>query len=163
MDFIVDTDVLSVFCKIGKTVLLKRILPYSKIYITQETIRELKRAKKLGFDYLDDVAEVVNVIELDKEVFEKSKKIAKNNEKLHLTEIYGILLCKKKGMIMVTNDKVAKQFCRNIDVAWMDIVEILRFGFVKKRIDKDEGWKIIREIEEKDKTRIRNAERIFEV
>ncbi|MGC1122797.1 MAG: hypothetical protein WBA22_17080 [Candidatus Methanofastidiosia archaeon] len=162
MDFIVDTDVVSMFCKIEKIALLKRIFPYSKIYITQETTRELERAKKLGFDYLDDVAEIISVIELDKEVFEKSKKIAKNNEKLHLTEIYGILLCKKKRMIMVTNDKVAKEFCRSIDVAWMDIVEILRFGFVKKRINKDESWKIIGEIEEKDKTRIKNAERIFE-
>lgn len=102
MDFIVDTDVVSMFCKTEKIALLKRILPYSKVYITQETIRELERAKKPGFNYLDDVAEVVSVIELDEEVFGKSNKIAKNNEKLHLTEIYSILLCRKKGMIMVS-------------------------------------------------------------
>lgn len=32
MDFIVDTDVVSMFCKIEGIALLKKILPYSKIY-----------------------------------------------------------------------------------------------------------------------------------
>lgn len=95
-------------------------------------------------------------------MLEKSKEIAKNNKKLHATEIYSILLCRENGMVMVTNDKVAKRFCEEKGVSWMDIIELLRFGFSKKKIEEDEGWMIIKEIEEKDKTRIRNVERIFE-
>lgn len=145
------------FGKIGRSALLKRIFPHSKVYITPETIKELERAKELGFDYMDDVVDVINVIELNEETLEKGKEIAENNKKLHLTEICSILLCKKKGMVMVTNDKVAKKFCEENDVIWMDIVELLRFGFLKKKVEEDEGWEIIREIEEKDKTKIKKC------
>lgn len=81
---------------------------------------------------------------------------------MHLTEICSILLCKSEGNVMLTNDKAAKRFCDNHNVTWMDIVELLRFGFLKQKITENECWEIMRDIEEKDKTRIRNAERIFE-
>jgi len=99
---------------------------------------------------------------LDQKIFRKSEEIAENNRKLHLTEIYSILLCEKREMIILTNDKAAKRFCKEKSIQWMDIIELLRFGFLKGRIKRNEGWKIIKEIEEKDKTRIKNAERIFE-
>jgi predicted nucleic acid-binding protein len=162
MDFVVDTDVVSMLGKIGRITLLKRFFLHSKVYITSETIRELERARELGFDYLGGIFSVIEVIELDEETLEKSKEIAKNNRKLHITEIYSILLCRKKRMAMITNDKAAKKFCEENGIIWMDIAELLRFGFLKGKITEGEGWKIIREIEEKDKTRIKNAEKIFE-
>ena len=162
MDFIVDTDVTSMLCKIGRIELLKKIFPNSKFHITQETVKELERAKERGFDYLGEIVHVMDLINLDEDVLKKGREISENNRRLHLTEICGILMCRKKGNVMLTNDKAAKQFCENHDVVWMDIVELLRFGFLKQEITENECWEIIWEIEEKDKTRIRNAERIFE-
>lgn len=63
---------------------------------------------------------------------------------------------------MVANDNVAKKFCEKNNVTWVDIVELLRFGFLNGEISENEGWKIVKEIEEKDRTKIKNAERVFE-
>ena len=162
MDFIVDTDITSMLCKIGRIKLLKKIFPNSKFFITQETVKELENAKELGFGYVGEIVHVMDLIELDEETLKKSRKIAENNKRLHLPEICGILLCKKKGNAMLTDDKAAKRFCKKHSVVWMDIVELLRFGFLKQKMNESECWEIIRDIKEKDKTRIRNAERIFE-
>ena len=160
MDFIVDTDIASILSKIGEITLLKRVFPCSKYYVTLETIKELESAKELGFDYTD-IIDVMDVVDLDQKILKKSKKITENNKKLHLTEVCSILVCKKKGMIMVTNDKVAKNFCEKNNVVWIGIVELLRFGFLNGEISENEGWKIVKKIEKKDKTKIKNAERIF--
>jgi hypothetical protein len=55
-----------------------------------------------------------------------------------------------------------RNFCEKNNVIWINIVELLRFGFLNGEISENEGWKILKEIEEKDKTKIKNAERIFE-
>lgn len=81
MDFIVDTDVASMLCKIGRIELLKKIFPNSKFYITQETITELERAKNLGVDYGEEIFQVMGLIGLDEETLKKSRKIAENNRK----------------------------------------------------------------------------------
>jgi hypothetical protein len=111
---------------------------------------------------MGEIVHVMGLIELDEETLKKSREIAENNRRLHLTEICGILLCRKRGNVMLTNDKAAKWFCEKHNVVWIDIVELLRFGFLRQKITGDECWEIIKEIEEKDKTKIRHVERIFE-
>jgi hypothetical protein len=70
------TDIASILSKIGELTLLKRIFPRSKYYVTLETIKELKSAKELGFDYTD-IIDVMDVVELDQEILKKSKKSQK--------------------------------------------------------------------------------------
>lgn len=65
MDFVVDTDIASILSKIGRLTLLQRIFPHSNYYVTLETVKELESAKELGFDYIDDITDVMDVIELD--------------------------------------------------------------------------------------------------
>ncbi|MGB7531730.1 MAG: hypothetical protein WA977_01965 [Halobacteriota archaeon] len=64
-------------------------------------------------------------------------------------------------MAFVTNDSKAKRFCTESDVEWLDIIDILRLCYRKCVLDKREIGNAIRDIEEKDRTRIKRKEEIF--
>ena len=64
-------------------------------------------------------------------------------------------------MDFVTNDSRAKRFCKENGVEWLDIVDIIRLCYLKRVLDKKEIEKIIRDIEETDRTIITRKERIF--
>jgi len=64
-------------------------------------------------------------------------------------------------MVFATNDSKAKRFCKENGVEWLDIVDILRLFYLKRVLDKREIENMIRDIEEKDWTRITRKEEIF--
>lgn len=90
--------------------------------------------------------------------YEAEKEKLKN---LHAGELTSILLCKREDMAFVTNDRKAKEFCKESGVEWLDVVDILRLCYRKCVLDKREIENVIRDIEEKDRTRIRRKEEIF--
>ena len=64
-------------------------------------------------------------------------------------------------MAFVTNDSKAKRFCEENGVEWLDIIDLLRLCYRKRMLDKRGIEKVVREIEEKDRTRITRKEEIF--
>ena len=64
-------------------------------------------------------------------------------------------------MAFATNDSKAKRFCEENDVEWLDVVDILRLCYRKRILDKKEIENVIRDIEEKDRTRITKKGEIF--
>ena len=63
---IFDTDILSIFGKIGKISLLKKIFQDSDVIITFEVYNELLKAKDAGYDFVDVILEQgFKVIQLD--------------------------------------------------------------------------------------------------
>lgn len=160
---IVDTDILSMFGKIGKISILKKIFQDSDIVITFEVYNELLRAKDAGYDFVDDIFEQgFKIIQLDQDLiieFEQSKDKLRN---IHSGELSSILLCKKLNMDFATNDVKAKRFCEENKVVWYDIVDILRLCFLKHIMDEKEIRDVIKDIEITDRTYISKKERIFE-
>jgi predicted nucleic acid-binding protein len=159
---IFDTDILSVFGKIGKISLLKKIFKDSDITITFEVYNELLKAKDAGYDFVDDILEQgFKVIQLDQDLiieFEQNKDKLKN---IHSGELASILLCKKLNMDFATNDKKAKTFCEENRVVWYDIVDILRLCYLKHIMNERDLRDVIKEIEIRDRTYISKKERIF--
>ena len=64
-------------------------------------------------------------------------------------------------MAFVTNDSKAKRFCEENGVEWLDIIDLLRLCYRKRMLDGRGIEKVVREIEEKDRTRITRKEEIF--
>ena len=159
---IFDTDILSMLGKIGRIDLLKKLFPESSLVITFEVYNELLRAKNAGYDFVGGISKQgFKVIHLDDVLikeYEKKKDVLKH---LHAGELTSILLCKKMGMDFATNDSKAKRYCKENGVEWLDIVDILRLCYLKRVLDKKEIERIIRDIEETDRTRITRKERIF--
>lgn len=159
---IFDTDILSMLGKIGRIDLLKKLFPESSLIITFEVYNELLRAKDAGYDFVDDILkQEFKVIHLDPDLIKEYELKKEGLKNLHTGELTSILLCKKMGMDFATNDSKAKRFCKENSVEWLDIVDILRLCYVKHLLDKKEIEKMIRDIEETDRTVITRKERIF--
>jgi len=159
---IFDTDILSMLGKIGRTDLLRELFPETSLTITFEVYNELLRAKEAGYDFVDDVLEQgFNVIHLDSELIKEYEEKRENLKNIHAGELTSALLCKRENMVFATNDSKAKRFCKENGVEWLDIVDILRLFYLKRVLDKREIENMIRDIEEKDWTRITRKEEIF--
>jgi predicted nucleic acid-binding protein len=159
---IFDTDILSMLGKIGKVDLLKKLFPESSLIITFEVYNELLRSKETGYDFVDDILkQEFKVVHLYPDMIKEYEQKKERLKNLHAGELTSILLCKREGMDFATNDSKAKRFCKENGVVWLDIVDILRLCYLKHVLDKKEIEKIIRDIEETDRTRITRKERIF--
>lgn len=159
---IFDTDILSMLCKIGRIDLLRKLFPVSSLIITFEVYNELLRAKEAGYDFIDDILnQEFKVIHLDHDLIREYELKKESLKNLHPGELTSILLCKKKGMDFATNDGRAKKFCKENGVVWLDIVDIMRLCYLKHLLNKKEIEKMIKDIEEKDRTRITRQERIY--
>jgi len=159
---IFDTDILSMFGKIGRTDLLRKLFPKTSLVISFEVYNELLRAKEAGYDFVDDILEQgFGIVYLDSELIKEyeEKKIKLRN--IHSGELTSILLSKRDGMAFVTNDSKAKRFCEENGVEWLDIIDLLRLCYQKRMLDGRGIEKVVREIEEKDRTRITRKEEIF--
>ena len=159
---IFDIDILSMLGKIGITDLLRKVFPEVSLLITFEVYNELLRAKEAGYDFVDDVLEQgFKVIHLDSELINEYEQKKPKLRNIHAGELTSILLCKRDGIAFATNDGKAKRFCEESSVEWLDIVDILRLCYRKRVLDKREIENVIKDIEEKDRTRITRKEEIF--
>ncbi|RZN31908.1 MAG: hypothetical protein EF813_12060 [Methanosarcinales archaeon] len=159
---IFDTDIPSMFGKIGRTDLLRKLFPKTSLLISFEVYNELLRAKEAGYDFVNDLLEQgFGIAYLDSELIKEyeEKKIKLRN--IHAGELTSILLSKRDGMAFVTNDSKAKRFCEENGVEWLDIIDLLRLCYRKRMLDRRGIEKVVREIEEKDRTRITRKEEIF--
>ena len=159
---IFDTDILSMFGKIGRTDLLRKLFPKTSLVISFEVYNEILRAKEAGYDFVDDLLEQgFGIVYLDSELIKEyeEKKIKLRN--IHAGELTSILLSKRDGMAFVTNDSKAKRFCEENGVEWLDIIDLLRLCYRKRMLDRMGIEEVVREIEEKDRTRITRKEEIF--
>ena len=157
-----DTDILSMPGKIDRTDLLRRLFPETSLVITFEVYNELLRAKEAGYNFVDDILEQgLKVNHLDSELIQEYEQKKQRLRNIHTGELTSILLCKREGMAFVTNDSRAKRFCEENGVEWLDIVDILRLCYRKRVLNKREIENVIRDIEERDRTRITRKEEVF--
>jgi len=101
------------------------------------------------------------VIHLDPDLIKEYEQKKEELKDLHAGELTSILLCKRDGIAFATNDGKAKIFCEESSVEWLDIVDILRLCYRKRVLDKREIENVIKDIEEKDRTRITRKGEIF--
>lgn len=109
----------------------------------------------------DILKQEFKVIHLDHDLIREYEQKKESLKNLHPGELTSILLCKKRGMDFATNDGRAKKFCNENGVVWLDIVDIMRLCYLKHVLNKKEIEKLIRDIEDKDRTKITRQERIF--
>ncbi|HJH32506.1 MAG TPA: hypothetical protein C5S50_10135 [Methanosarcinaceae archaeon] len=159
---IFDTDILSIFGKIGRVDLLRKLFPETNLLITFEVYNELLIAKEVGYNFVDDILKQrFKIIHLDSDLTLEYEQMKEKLTGVHAGELTSILLCKKEGMDFATNDKKAKIYCKEIGVEWLDIIDMLRLCYLKCLLDRKEIETLICEIEKNDRTRITRSEGIF--
>jgi len=85
-----------------------------------------------------------------------------NEDYLHSGELQGIVLCKHRNGVLLTNDRRAKNFCKTDNIVYFDLKGILRALYKKNVFDGEEIRDLVEAIEEKDNTRIKDFEDVFE-
>ena len=156
---VVDTDILSMFGKVESISILKSV--FKELYAPIAVYEELLRAKDVGFSFVDDVVNDLEIISLNEEEYREYIISLKNERYLHKGELQGIIICKHRNGIFLTNDKKAKNFCKSNGILYFDIKGILRTLFLKGMLNEKELRKLVSEIEEKDNTKIKDFEEIF--
>jgi len=155
-----DSDILSMFGKAGAVSHLKRL--FGEIYIPPAVYEELRRAKEIGFDFVDELLDNILILNLSGEEYSEFVRLVEDERYLHSGELQGIVLCRNRDCVLLTNDRRAKNFCKRDDIAYFDAKGILRSFYRKRVLNEEEIRNLVKEIEEKDNTRIKGVWEIFE-
>lgn len=116
----------------------------------------------MGLSFLDYVLDDIEVINLSKEEHHEYISLLKNEKYLHRGEVQAIIICKHRSGVLLTNDRVAKNFCTKNGIPCFDIKGILRAFLLKGILSEDELRQLVAQIEETDNTTIKKFEEIFE-
>jgi len=156
-----DTDILSTFGKIGALKHLKRL--FEEIYIPPVVYEELRRAKEIGFGFVDELIENVQVLNLSEAEYSEFVRLAEHEKYLHSGELQGIVLCTHRNGVLLTNDKKAREFCKANNIVYFDIKGILRAFYKQRLLREEEIRNLVGAIEDKDNTRIKDFEAVFDI
>ncbi len=158
---ILDADIANAFAKIECLSLFKRYLSKYRIFITPRIYEELLVPLDLGFTFPQDIFDNFELLSPSEEENEIYQALIIKNRKLGKGELEAICICKCRGYIFSSMDQVALKFAGDEGVKTLKIHSILRGLWKSGMQSRDEVIGIIRALEDKDKTRIRNVDSIF--
>jgi predicted nucleic acid-binding protein len=151
---LVDCDIASCLAKINRVDLLRLAFSEDEIFITESVSSELQRAKQAGFSFPDRVFGSIPVISVNQE----ERKILNEmplNRSIHFGEAEGLVICRNRDGIFLTNDSRVIQYCRDNDLKVLDLKDILLLLSIRKAVMPSEMRKIIHDIETKDNTTLK--------
>ena len=162
---VADTNIVSSFARVGALPLLLRLVEAKHIYVTPGSYQELRRAVEAGCAFLEPVLAAIpsagdlDLVELTRhEIFA----VANLPTSLGLGEAESIAVClHRPGTRMLTNDKRARNICREHGIPCLDLPAILRALWVRKILSKKKVALLIRQIETEQGMVIKNKDQIL--
>lgn len=159
---VLDCDIVSTIAKIDKISLLGEIFRDKRIAIPNAVYVELLEAEKMGFTFPEKIFNSkIEITAMNGRELNDFKNIAKN-QKIHHGEAEGITIARNRKWVFLTNDKVAVKVCEQMNIAVLDLKDLLKMAARKKIIDEAEMFEIIKDIEIKDNTVIVEIEEILQ-
>ena len=158
---ILDADMASVFAKIKRLELLKRLLSKHRIVITPEIYEELTTSLDYGYTFPLDIFRYLEVLYPSEEENEGYQKLLIEKRTLGKGELEAISICRHRGYVFSSMDTAALKFAEENGVETLGLHSILRSLWESGMQSKDEVKEIIMEIEKKDNTSIKDVEAIF--
>lgn len=159
MKFVSDTDILSIFGKIDRLDILSRLS--EKIVVPKTVNEELIRANEMGFDFAEKVMEIVEVTDLSEKEFDEYNGLITKAKHLHTGELECFVIAKSRDYVLLTNERKVQNLCKGYNIEYLNLPRILRLALKDGILDKKELLELIKEIEEKDRTIIKNKENIL--
>lgn len=158
-----DADIVSTFSKIRKLHLLKALFPDQEFYLPLSVQEDLLAAKEAGYEFTNYLwdTKLFKVISHTEEETALIAKLRSKKPSLGLGQITCIVVGKCRGWIVVTNDVTAKNECERQDVKYIDLSAILRALWRERIIPQKDVEKLIDEIEQKDRVKIKNKKEIL--
>lgn len=158
---ILDADMASAFAKIKRLELITRLFSKHHIVITPEIYEELTTSLDYGYTFPVDIIRYFEVLYPSEEEYGEYQKLLIEKRTLGKGELEAISICKHRGYIFSSIDSIALRFAEENNVDTLDLHSILRSLWESGLQSKDEVKEIIREIEKKDNTKIKDVEAVF--
>jgi predicted nucleic acid-binding protein len=158
---ILDTDVASVFAKITRLELIKRLFSKHRVVITPEIYGELATSLDYGYTFPLDIFRYFEVLYPSEEENEEYQRLLIEKRRLGKGELEAISVCKHRGYVFSSIDSAALRFAEENGVETIWLYSILRSLWESGLQSKGEVRAIITEIEKKDNTVIKDVEAIF--
>ncbi len=119
---LLDTNVLSKFAKINRLDLLPQIFP-PPIYITPMIRQELEVGLSKRFEYLSQVLNLVDAGQI--EVLPTNHDKQNLSSKLQAGESEAIPICYKLGLIFITHDRKAINYCDRMGIGCVPLTDLI--------------------------------------
>jgi predicted nucleic acid-binding protein len=150
---IADADILSTFGKIGRRDLL--LLLFQKVHVAPAVYRELPRAEELGFIWVANVRQAVELLPLTAGQSRETERLFGLYPQLGSGEVESLVLAQTHRLLCLTNDRQAKAAAKAPSLPHLDLEEILRALKTKRILTTEALTELIAQVEEQDHTRIK--------
>ena len=159
---IIDTDMASVFAKIERLELLKRLFSKHRIVITPRIHDELMVSLQFGYSFPKDIFKHFKVIYPTNEESKDFRDLmSQMSTPLGKGELEAISICKSRRSIFSSMDQIALKFAEDFGVETVGLHSILRAFWKSRLLSEIDVEAVIRDIEEKDNTKIKDKNSIF--
>lgn len=159
MDVVIDTDILSTFCKINKHELLLRLFKKSNILIAPSVYKEIRKAEQLDLLRYSPPRQFSR-IKLDP-IERKLVKEIHAKRKLGQGDCECLIIAKQRKCLLLTNDQEAQQEADSLLIDYIDLPLILRELWKTNLMTREQVAELVKEIETKDNIVIKNLNLIF--
>ena len=157
---ILDCDILSTFAKINEIKLLEEL--FSKLQIPNAVYVELMEAKTLGFEFPDNVFKSnIELTALKPDEFRDFEQFIRNRG-IHHGEAEGMSIARNRNAAFLTNDRKVVRSCEESNILVLDLKDILTQIARDKLIDKEKMLQMLKDIEAKDNTILKEKDEILE-
>lgn len=150
MKFVADTDILSIFTRIHRLDILKKIS--DGVIIPHAVKSELARGK-IDVEYLDP-----DFVTLTKD---ELKGLKKTDNSLDRGERECFVIARSRCLPLASNETIVHKLCKKEGIGYLTLPRILRFAITEGVITRQEARKLIFTIEEAEHTVIKNKDEIF--
>ena len=159
----IDTDVLSIFAKIQRLLLLFTVFNADHLNISTTVENELQTGIAKGFDFAQDIialhskGQIVTYYptDIDQQFTATLPKTLGSGER------ESMAICKRLNAIFVSNERRVKHHCRENGIDCVNLPEILRTLWERGILMQVDVRKVITEIETKDNLKFRTTDPIF--
>ncbi len=162
---IADTNIISTFARVGALDQLRKLVKANRLYLTPATFNELRRALEAGCNFLAPTLTSIRagteleIVELRREEILAAKDLPGS---LGAGEAESIAVCvNRRGTQLLTNDKRARNFCRERSIACLDLPGILRALWVRQILPKQRVKELLVQIEAEEGMVVKNKDDIF--
>lgn len=155
-----DTDITSALAKADALELLEIVFLDCKFLITEYVRDELDISKQEGFDFPDKIFDFCKTTTLTEEELDIYK--STGSLEISKTDQKNLIIAKNRDMPLLTND--SKLYAEGVrkEIKVYDLRQILKAIYEEELLSKKKLRDVIRKIEEKDNTTIKDIETIFE-
>lgn len=160
-----DTNIVSTFARVSALDCVRQVVRTDRLHVTSATLGELQRAIEAGCEFLAATVAAIrsgtgfDLVELRRDEILAVRDLPRS---LGAGEAEAIAVClKRPGTGLLTNDKRARNFCRQQQILCLDLPELLRAIWVTGVRPKEVVRELLSRIETEQGMVIKRKEDVF--